>query len=177
VRCRSEESGRDAVVRSGRPDSVDGQQSLGELVALAAKDMSSLIQYEISLAKSELKMDARRIGIASALGVVSLFVTCLIVVLLCFAYAFGLVAAGIWTWAAFLIVAGTCLLLIGLAGLIAYGRIRKVTGMKMTRQTVMDDIGMLRKSEPSPNGSRPGVANPGVGAGTGTTAEIPPARS
>ena len=164
------------MVRSGNPDGGDGQQSLGELVALAAKDMSSLLRYEISLAKSELKMDARRIGIASVLGVVGLFVACLVVVLLCFAYAFGLVAAGIWTWAAFLIVAGTCVLLIGLAGLIAYGRIRKVSGMKMTRQTVMDDLGMLRKSEPSPNGSGPGVANPGVGAGTGTTAEIPPAR-
>ena len=164
------------MVRSGNPDGGDGQQSLGELVALAAKDMSSLVRYEISLAKSELKMDARRIGIASALGVVGLFVACLVVVLLCFAFAYGLVAAGIWTWAAFLIVAGTCVLLIGLAGLIAYGRIRKVSGMKMTRQTVMDDLGMLRKSEPSPNGSGPGVANPGVGAGTGTTAEIPPAR-
>ena len=164
------------MIRTGRPDGADGQQSLGELVALAAKDMSSLVRYEISLAKSELKMDARRIGIASALGVVGLFVACLVVVLLCFAFAYGLVAAGIWTWAAFLIVAGTCVLLIGLAGLIAYGRIRKVSGMKMTRQTVMDDLGMLRKSEPSPNGSVPGVANPGVAAGTGTTAEIPPAR-
>jgi hypothetical protein len=164
------------MVRSGNPDGGEGQQSLGELVALAAKDMSSLVRYEISLAKSELKMDARRIGIASALGVVGLFVACLVVVLLCFAFAYGLVAAGIWTWAAFLIVAGTCVLLIGLAGLIAYGRIRKVSGMKMTRQTVMDDLGMLRKSEPSPNGSGPGVANPGVGAGTGTTAEIPPVR-
>ena len=164
------------MVRSGRPDGADGQQSLGELVALAAKDISSLVQYEISLAKSELKMDARRVGIASALGIVGLFVTCLIVVLLCFAYAFGLVAAGIWAWAAFLIVAGTCLLLVALAGLIAFGRIRKVTGMKMTRQTVMDDIGMLRRSEPSPNGSGPAVTNPGVSAGTGTTVEIPPAR-
>jgi hypothetical protein len=103
-------------------------------------------------------------------------VACLLVVLLCFAFAYGLVAAGIWVWAAFLIVAGTCLLLIGLTGLIAFGRIRKVTGMKMTRKTVMDDIGMLRKSEPSPNGAGPAVTNPGVSAGTGTTAEIPPAR-
>jgi hypothetical protein len=164
------------VVRSGRPDSADGQQSLGELVALAAKDVSSLVRYEIDLAKREFKMDAQRIGIAAGLAVVGLFVACLVVVLLCFAFAFGLVAAGIWTWAAFLIVAGTCVLVIGLAALIAYGRIRKVSGMKMTRQTVMDDLGMLRKGEPSPNGFGPGVANPEVGAGTGTTAEIPPAR-
>jgi hypothetical protein len=165
------------MVRSGSPAGVDGQQSLGELVALAAKDMSSLVRYEISLAKSELKMDARRIGIAAALAVVGLFVACLLVVLLCFAFAYGLVAAGIWTWAAFLIVAGTCLLLIGLAGLIAYIIIRRVTGMKMTRRTVMDDIGMLRRSEPSPNGSGAAAASSGVTAGTRTAAEIPPART
>ncbi|MGH3246100.1 MAG: phage holin family protein [Trebonia sp.] len=164
------------MARSERPESADGPQSLGELVALAAKDVSSLVRYEVSLAKSELKMDARRIGIAAALAVVGMFVACLLVVLLCFAFAYGLVAAGIWTWAAFLIVAGTCLLLIGLAALIAYGRIRKVTGMKMTRQTVMDDLGMLRKSEPSPNGSGPAITNPGVSVGTGATAEIPPVR-
>src|ERR1700756_5711582 len=132
------------MVRSGKPDGADGQQSLGELVALAAKDISTLIQYEISLAKSELKLDARRIGIASGVSVVGLFVACLIVVLLCFAYAYGLVAAGIWVRAAFLIVAGTCLVLVAIAGLIAYGRVRKVAGMKMTRKTVMDDLGMLR---------------------------------
>src|ERR1700742_1993262 len=148
---RSEDSGRVAMVRSGRPDGAGAQQSLGDLVALAAKDVSSLIQYEITLAKSELRMDARRVGIASALAVVGLFVTCLLVVLLCFAFAYGLVAAGVWTSAAFLIVAGTCLLLIAIAGLIAFGRIRKVTGMKMTRQTVMDDIGLLRRNEASPN--------------------------
>jgi hypothetical protein len=164
------------MARSGRSEGTDGQQSLGDLVANAAKDMSSLVRYEISLAKSELKMDARRIGIAAALAVVGLFVACLLVVLLCFAFAYGLQAAHIWPWASFLIVAGTCLLLIGLAGLIAYGRIRKVTGMKMTRQTVMDDIGMLRRSEPSPNGSGPAVTNPEVGAGVGAQAQIPPAR-
>jgi len=165
------------VVRSGRPDSADGQQSLGDLVALAAKDMSSLIQYEISLAKSELKMDARRIGIAVALAVVGLFVTCLIVVLLCFALAYGIVYATGWpVYTGFLITVGACILVIAIAGLIAWGRIRKVTGMKMTRQTVMDDLGMLRRSEPSPNGSGPAVTNPGVSVGTGTTAEIPSVR-
>jgi uncharacterized membrane protein YqjE len=164
------------MVRSGNPGGGDGQQSLGDLVALAAKDMSSLVRYEISLAKSELKMDVRRIGTAAVLGVVSLFVVCLIVVLLCFAFAYGLMAVGVWPWLAFIYVAVTCVLLIAGAGLFAWTRVRKVSGLKMTRKTVMDDLGMLRKSEPSPNGSGPGAINPGVGAGTSPTAEIPPAR-
>jgi hypothetical protein len=161
------------MVRSGSPDSAAGQQSLGDLVAGAAKDVSQLVRYEISLAKSELKMDARRIGIAAALAVVGLFVGCLLVVLLCFAFAYGLNAAGIWLWASFLIVAGTCLLLIALAGLIAYGRIRKVTGMKMTRKTVVDDLGMLRRGDSSSNGSGPAIANADASLGTAAKAEIP----
>jgi hypothetical protein len=165
------------MVRSGRSTGADGQQSLGDLVALAAKDVSSLVRYEISLAKSELKMDARRIGVAAALAVVGIFVGCLVLVLLCFAYAYGLIAAGIWAWAAFLIVAGTCVLLIGAAALIAYGRIRKVTGMKMTRKTVLDDIGMLRRVEPSPDGSAPPKKDAEVGAETTGQAELPPARA
>jgi Putative Actinobacterial Holin-X, holin superfamily III len=165
------------MVRSGRPDVTDGQQSLGDLVASAAKDVSSLLRYEISLAKSELKMDARRIAIAAGLAVVGLFVACLIVVLLCFAFAYGLMALGIWPWAAFLIVAGTCLLLVGVAGLIAYLVVRRVTGMSMTRKTVMADIGMLRRSEPSPNGSGPSAANPPLPPGPRPAAEIPTARS
>ena len=40
----------------------------------------------------------------------------------------------------------------------------------------MDDIGMLRRGEPSPNGSGPAIANPGVSVETGAKAEIPPAR-
>ena len=165
------------MVRGSRPDGADEQQSLGDLVAVALKDISSLVRYEISLAKSELRMDARRIGIAAALAVVGLFGGCLVVVLLCFAYAYGLIAAGIWAWAAFLIVAGTCVLLIALAGLVAYGRIRNVTGMKMTRKTVMDDLDMLRRSELSPNGAGPAVANPGVSVAAGTQPQIPPART
>jgi Putative Actinobacterial Holin-X, holin superfamily III len=165
------------MIRTGRPEGADGQQSLGELVALAAKDMSALVRYEISLAKSELKMDARRIGIVAGIAVVGLFVACLIVVLLCFALAYGLVAAfGIPVYAGFLCTVGACLIIIGGAGLIAYLIIRRVTGMKMTRKTVMDDIGMLRRGESSPNGSGPAISNPGVEVGKGTTAEIPPAR-
>jgi len=165
------------MIRTGRPDGADGQQSLGELVALAAKDMSSLVRAEISLAKSEFKMDAKRIGFAAGIAVVVLFVACLIVVLLCFALAYGLVAAfGIPVYAGFLCTVGACLLISLVAVAIAYLVIRRVTGMKMTRKTVMDDIGMLRRNDSSPNGSRPAVSNPGLSVGQGATAEIPPAR-
>jgi hypothetical protein len=164
------------MVRSGRPDGSDGQQSLGELVAQAAQDIGTLVRYEINLATKELKMDGLRVAVAAASGVVALFVICLMLILLCFAYAYGLMAAGVWPWLAFIYVALTCLVLAIIAAFVARGFIRKFGGLKMTRQTVMDDISMLRRGEPSPNGSGPTVANPEVGVGTGTKAEIPPAR-
>src|ERR1035438_3986389 len=103
----------DVMVRSETPEPAGGDQSLGDLVALAAKDVSQLIRYEIDLAKTELRGDMRRVGLAGALAGVAAFVGCLVLVLLCVAFAYGLTALGIWNWAAFLIVAGTCVLLAG----------------------------------------------------------------
>ena len=103
------------MVRSETPEPAGADQSLGDLVALAAKDVSQLIRYEIDLAKTELKGDARRVGMAVAAVGLAAFVGCLVLVLLCFAYAYGLITLGIWAWAAFLIVAGTCVLLAAIA--------------------------------------------------------------
>src|ERR1700733_11616679 len=106
----------DWMVRSETPEPAGGDQSLGDLVALAAKDVSQLIRYEIDLAKTELRGDMKRVGLAGALAGVAAFVGCLVLVLLCIAFAFGLVTLGIWTWAAFLVVAGTCERLAGAGG-------------------------------------------------------------
>ena len=56
------------MVRSETPEPAGADQSLGDLVALAAKDVSQLIRYEIDLAKTELKGDAQRVGMAVAAG-------------------------------------------------------------------------------------------------------------
>jgi len=153
------------MVRSETPEPVGGDQSLGDLVALAAKDVSQLIRYEIDLAKTELRGDIKRVGLAGALGGVAAFVGCLVLVLLCIAFAFGLVALGIWTWAAFLIVAGTCVLLAGAAVGVAILRLRGLSGLKRTRKSVTEGLGMLRRDGQapavSPNGDRPEVTRDG----------------
>jgi uncharacterized membrane protein YqjE len=150
----------DSMVRSETPEPAGADQSLGDLVALAAKDVSQLVRYEIDLAKSELKGDARRIGLAAALGGVAAFVGCLVLVLLCIAFAFGLVALGIWTWAAFLIAAGTCILLAGVAVLIAVIKLRGLSGLRRTRKTVTEDIKALRHDGQQPQGSQPQITAP-----------------
>ena len=159
------------MVRSGTPDGDDDQQSLGDLVALAAKDVSQLIRYEISLAKSELRMDAQRVGIIGALSGFSAVALSLMLVMLCFAYAYGLYAAGApgGLWGAFLWVFLTLVVLFLIACGVAYLVMQRISGMRLTRKTVTDDLGMLRR-EAGEDGSGTAVAaSPRAGA----AAEIP----
>lgn len=133
------------MVRSGTPEPSGSDQSLGDLVSLAMKDVSQLVRYEVDLAKTELRGDLKRVGLAGALGGVAAFTGCLVLVLLCIAFAYGLTALGIWTWAAFLIVAGVCVLLAGGAVGIAFLKMRHLSGMKKTRESVTEGLGILRR--------------------------------
>ncbi len=138
------------MAQTETPRPAGSEQSLGDLVALAAKDVSQLIRGEMNLAKIELRGDVRRIGVAAVLLGMAAFVGCLMLVLLCFAFAYGLQALGIWGWASFLIVAGTCLLLIAVAALIAILRVRGVSGLRRTRASVQESIATLRHSGGQP---------------------------
>ena len=138
------------MVRSEVPESAGDGQSLGDLVALAAKDVSQLIRYEIDLAKTELKDDVQRIGLAGALGGVAAFVACLVLVLLSIALAFGLIALGIWAWAASLIVSGAYVLFAVLVLGIAYLKLRRLSGLKKTRETVSEGLGILGRDGQQP---------------------------
>ena len=146
------------MVRSEVPEPAGDGQSLGDLVALAAKDVSQLIRYEIDLAKTELKGDVRRIGLAGALGGVAAFVACLVLVLLSIALAFGLIALGIWPWAAFLIVSGAYVLFTALVLGIAYLKLRRLSGLKETRKTVSEGLGVLGRDGHQPDGQQPEIA-------------------
>ena len=143
------------MAQNGTSRPTGSDQSLGDLVALAAKDISQLIRGEISLAKIELRGDLRRVAVAMVLLGMSAFVGCLMLVLLCFAFAYGLMTLGIWSWASFLIVAGVCLLLIGLAALVARLRVRGVTGLRTTRASVQETITALRSSDTQPEIAAP----------------------
>jgi hypothetical protein len=89
-----------------------------------------------------------------------------VLVFLGFAYGYGLIAAGVWAWAAFLIVAGTCVVFAAAAVGIAYLRVRKLSGLRLTKKTVTEDLAMLRGEgqQPlvSPDGDRPGIGRGGV---------------
>lgn len=172
------------MVRSGKPESANDQPSLGDLVAQAAQDMSSLVRYEIALAKREFKVD--RFRLLTGMGLVALGTMIVFpgIILLCFAYAYFLHWAGAWGGlaGAFGFAGLTFVFLALCAVVVARFFIKRVTGMRMTRKTVLDDISMLRRAEDSPDGHGPEVANPrsvsvkSPGAGSGATAEIPTRR-
>jgi hypothetical protein len=147
----------DGMVRSEVPEPAGDGQSLGDLVALAAKDVSQLIRYEIDLAKTELKGDVQRIGLAGALGGVAAFVACLVLVLLSIALAFGLITLGIWAWAAFLIVSGAYVLFAVLVLGIAYLKLQRLSGLKKTRETVSEGLGILGRDGQQPDGQQPEI--------------------
>jgi uncharacterized membrane protein YqjE len=142
----------------GRTSSGVTDQSIGDLVSVAARDISQLVRYELDLAKLELKADAKRLGIGAGLAVVALFAACLVLMLLCFAFAFGLVAAGVWEWLAFIIVAATCLLIIAIAALIGRHMLRKLGGLSKTRRSLADSASLLHRGESGTAASTPGRA-------------------
>jgi uncharacterized membrane protein YqjE len=133
------------AVRRVTPNGTD--QSIGDLVSVAARDVSQLLRYELDLAKIELKADVKRAAIGGGLLAVALFAACLLLMLLCFAFAFGLAAIGApgGLWGAFLWVALAVVLLIIVAGLVALLLVRRLTKMSKTRRTLAEDTSLLRR--------------------------------
>jgi uncharacterized membrane protein YqjE len=137
------------------------EQSLGDLVSQAIGDVSQLVRCELDLARLELKADLRRIGIAGGLAGFAAIVGCVVVIMLCWAYAYGLVALGIWAWAAFLIVAGTLVVLAAVAVLIGVLLVRRMSGLSKTVRTVQDDLAMLqREADKVAAQAAPGASSP-----------------
>lgn len=131
------------------------EPSIGDLVSQAIKDVTTLVKCEIDLAKVELRGDAVRVGLAAALGGTIMFFGFLILVMLSFAYAYGLITVGIWNWAAFLIVAGTWAVLAAICALVIRARLKGMSGLRRTRESVQEDLAMLKRDEETPE--RPAV--------------------
>jgi uncharacterized membrane protein YqjE len=133
---------------AARPAEVD-DRSVGDLVSEAVGDITRLVKYETDLAKSELLADLRRIGVSAGLAATILVTSFLMLVMLCFALAYGLQTLGVWDWASFLIVTGVLIVLAAAFAGIIYLKVRRLDRLSKTRQTVQGDIAMLRRDEQS----------------------------
>lgn len=128
-------------------DTGAAEQSLGDLVALASKDVSTLVRAELALAKMEIAADAKRAGLGAGLFVAAGLIGHLILILLSVTLALGLHAAGLWDWASFLIVSGIYIVLAALMVFVGIRRLKKITGPKRTLETLKADFGMLRHDD------------------------------
>ena len=95
----------------------------------------------------ELLADVRRIGVSSALAATILFTGFLMLVMLCFALAYGLQTLGIWDWASFLLVTVALILLAAAFAGIIYLKVRRLNRLRKTRESVQESIALLRRDE------------------------------
>ncbi|MDI6910543.1 phage holin family protein [Nocardioides sp.] len=120
-------------VQAAPPD--EGDPTIGRLVHDASRDISTLIQKEIQLAKSELKVSVQAGGIGIGLFAAAGFVAVLAIIMLSVAIAYFINwnGDGLALHWAFLIVFGFYLLL---AGLMVFVGIRKVKQVRAPERAI-----------------------------------------
>lgn len=135
---------------------ADEERTLGQLVADASREMSELVRYEVALAKAELRSEVKHVGLAGGLFAVAGYLAFLSSILLVIAAGYGLVAAGLSAWLAFLVLAVALLLLTAVLVLIGRSRIGKVKAPQRTNRSLK----ALAELKPAaPNGGPEGSPN------------------
>jgi hypothetical protein len=132
--------------------SAADEQSLGELVATATRDLSLLIHKEVELAKTEITAEVKRVGVGAGFlggaGFVGLFAFIFLSVAGALAISEG---ADLPLWAGFVCIGGGFGGLAGLLGLAGLGKVVKVQGPKRTIRTVKDDLEWVRHPTVAPD--------------------------
>ncbi|MEP9384504.1 phage holin family protein [Nocardioides sp. KR10-350] len=111
----------------------DGDPTIGRLVADASRDISTLVNREIQLAKRELKVSVTNGGIGAALFAAAGFLLVLAIIMFSVAIAYFIHWAGLELWWCFLIVFGAYVLL---AALLAFVGIRKVKKVRPPEKAI-----------------------------------------
>jgi hypothetical protein len=105
---------------------VEEEPTIGKLVADASRDVSTLIQNEIALAKSELRVSAKAGGLSIAMFAGAAFFGIMSLIMLSWAIAYLIHFSGLDLAWCFGIVFLFYLLLAGLLGLIGLRKIKRV---------------------------------------------------
>ena len=117
------------------------ERTLGQLVAEATQDISSIVRSEVALAKAEMAADAKKAGLGVGMFATAGVFAFLALILLLIAAAYGLVALGLSPWLAFLIVALVLLIIGAVLVLVGKRSIDSVQGkperaIKSTQETI-----------------------------------------
>lgn len=125
-------------------------QTVGQLFAGVSRDLSLLIHDEIELAKTELKVDAKRAGLGAGFLGGAGFLALLAGLFLSIALAFAFHGLGLPLGVGFLIVGVLYLLLASGLALGGIKSMKKVSPPKRTIQTVKDDIAWAKNPTVAP---------------------------
>ena len=107
--------------------------TIGKLVVDASRDVSALIQHEIALAKSELKVSVKAGGISLALFGAAAFLGLLAIIMLSVAFAYFIAFTGLDLAWCFLIV---FVVYVALAGALAFVGIKKIKQVKAPEKAI-----------------------------------------
>ena len=124
------------------------EPSIGDLVSQASEHLSTLVRAEMDLAKLELRTSAKNAGVGSGMfaGAAVVFVFSLTFGF--FALAEGLIAAGLYPWAAFLVVFGLLLVVVGVLAFLGTRKVKRVKGPQRTIDAGKKTIDYLRERAP-----------------------------
>lgn len=122
------------------------EPSIGELVAEASAQLSTLVHSEIELAKMELKSSVKNAGTGAGLFAAAAVLLAFSAIFGFVALAEGLHAAGLWRWLAYLAVFGFMLVLIVVLVVLGIGRVKRVRAPQRTITTSRDTVTYLKAS-------------------------------
>ena len=120
------------------------ERSLGQLVAQASDDLSSIVRAEIALAKAELRGDVKNAALGGSLFGAAGYLGVLASVTGVLTVGYALVAAGLRPWLAFLIVTVALLLVAGILALIGRSRLKRLGPPERTIRTTKEAIAAVK---------------------------------
>ncbi len=125
---------------------VDAEEpTIGKLVVDASRDVSTLIQSEIALAKSELKVSVKAGGISIGLFAAAGFLALLAIIMLSVAFAYFVHMTGLDLAWCFLIVFLAYLLIAGLLGFIGVRKIKQVKAPEKAIYQAKESKSLLKR--------------------------------
>ena len=111
------------------------EPTIGKLVVDASRDLSALVQHEIALAKSELKVSVKAGGIGLAMFAAAGFLALLAIIMLSVAFAYFIHFTGLDLAWCFLIV---FVVYVAVAALLGFIGVRKVKQVKAPERAIAE---------------------------------------
>lgn len=132
------------------PKHATSEPSIGELVKDVTTHLSTVVHGEIELAKSELKQSVRFGGVGIAMFVLAAIIAVYALTFGFIALAQGLIAAGIWPWAAYLIVFALLVLVAAILAFVGYRQVKKVGPPQRTIDTTKSTVDAVKAAAAHP---------------------------